>query len=206
MRARVLFAAATAVFCVVPAGAQEVVRVVPAVQVIRAVEGSASVTVDAFGPGNPSNPIHVIQRLLSLDKNADGRISPAEFPERMQALVQRADSDSDGVVTNAEVERLVRLVASARPNAQSSSAKKTATIADIVNDLRLPQPKHDLAMELAKRYTGGVRNVNNSRELSLSDLQGRMREVLDDEEYENFVAAADRLKSNGRFVVQGRSF
>jgi len=202
MRARVLFTAAAMLLSIASTGAQEV-RATQAIQVLRAPGGSSSVGVisDVVVPGNRVNPADVIQRLLSLDKDGDGRISRAEFPERMQALVQRADSDNDGVVTKDEVEKLVRLVASARPNPQLPP-KKAATMADIVNDLRLPQPKHDLAMELAQRYREGVRNVNNSRELNLPELQRRMRELLDDEEYDNFVAAADRLKTNGRIVFQ----
>ena len=189
MRTITLFAAVAAVFSTAPTAGQEAGRAVPAVLTGQP-GGVVGGVVDGIGPGR-FDPADVIKRLFSLDKDADGRLARAEFPERMQGLVERVDSDSDDIVNKEEVDRFVRLAASARPN-PPSSPKKAATIADIVNDLRLPQPKHDLAIEVAKKYNG-----NDPR--TAGELHNRMREVLDNEEYENFMAAAARLKHSGQF-------
>jgi len=47
-----------------------------------------------------------VARLLAFDKNADGKVTRAELTdERLQALFERADTDRDGALTRAEIER-----------------------------------------------------------------------------------------------------
>ena len=59
----------------------------------------------------------------------------------------------------------------------------------IVKDLKLSQKKHELALWIVGRHAL-PRDLN---EATRSPLFGEMRAVLDDQEYEDFVAATARL-------------
>lgn len=60
------------------------------------------------GPGGPqTDPQEMVNRLLQFDKDGDGRLSKAELPERMQALMERADANQDGFLTKEELLKLV---------------------------------------------------------------------------------------------------
>jgi hypothetical protein len=53
-----------------------------------------------------ATPDLVVARLMSFDRNADGRLVADELPERMQNLVARGDSSHDGALDGAEIRRL----------------------------------------------------------------------------------------------------
>lgn len=50
----------------------------------------------------------MVERVMALDKNKDGKISADEAGERMAGLMRRADEDKDGVVTRSELEAAMR--------------------------------------------------------------------------------------------------
>ncbi len=52
-------------------------------------------------------PDQMIARVLSFDRNRDGRIALDELAERMQGLVARGDSSGDGALDAAEIRTLV---------------------------------------------------------------------------------------------------
>ena len=146
----------------------------------------------------------VVNRILSFDADDDQRVTRDELPERMQGLVERGDRDGDGVLTAQEVETLVVGQTSDDLRTRRISGQtKPFGLADVVSDLKLPQPKHDLAMALVKAHSV-PRNVNDPASIDRDTLHARMRELLDDEEYEDFVAAAARI-SAGRVgaIVRG---
>jgi hypothetical protein len=69
----------------------------------------------AFGPGGPGgrgmmmagpNPQELVTRLLTFDKNGDGKLSKAELPERLQAMLDRGDANKDGFLDKAELTKL----------------------------------------------------------------------------------------------------
>lgn len=53
------------------------------------------------------NDDHVVARLLSFDRNRDGRIARAELIERMQGLVTRGDVNGDGALDPIEINALI---------------------------------------------------------------------------------------------------
>lgn len=46
-----------------------------------------------------------VKTLMRFDANADGRLSRAELPERMQRIFDRADDDKDGYLMPAEIQK-----------------------------------------------------------------------------------------------------
>ncbi len=53
-------------------------------------------------------PHQIAERTFeAFDKNKDKKITPDELPERMKAMVERADADKDGAVTEEELEKLI---------------------------------------------------------------------------------------------------
>ena len=52
------------------------------------------------------NPEQVVARLMSFDRNRDGRVAVAELSERMEGLVARGDRDADGALDASEIRAL----------------------------------------------------------------------------------------------------
>ena len=138
--------------------------------------------------GPMSSPDAVIERLESFDANGDHRISRAELPERMQALVARGDRNADAALDSEEIRALVTAASSERVSF-SFSAEPSEGLPGVVNDLKLPAVKHEHALAIVSRHKL-PRSVN---EATSSGLFAEMKALLDDEEYENFVAATARL-------------
>lgn len=53
----------------------------------------------------------MLTRLLNLDKNKDGKLSKDEVGERFQPIIEKADSNGDGVATKEEIEAYVKKAA-----------------------------------------------------------------------------------------------
>ena len=138
-------------------------------------------------PGPARSPQAVIDRVLSFDANADHRVSRDELPERMQGLVARGDRNADAALDSDEIRALMK-AGSTPPTRVSFRSQSMEGLRGVVSDLRLPQAKHVRALVLV---SGPV--VNRVPD---SALLGEMKALLDDEEYENFVAAATRLSRN----------
>ena len=137
------------------------------------------------------NASDVLERILSFDANKDHRIARDELPERMEGLVSRGDKNQDGLLTPDEVGALLD-TRPATPQ-QSVAAPGAQTLADVIADLKLPLNTHNLAMATVKAPL----NANAPTRFSIDTA---MRELLDDEDYENFVAAADRMQRAPRLI------
>jgi hypothetical protein len=133
------------------------------------------------------SPDAIVKRVLSFDANGDDRIARDELPERMEGLVSRGDTNRDGFLTSDEVVALVDTRPTS-PRRTNVIVRRPGSIADVIADLKLPPPTHNLALAIVK----APRNVHDP---ASADFQVEMRELLDDEDYENFVAAVARLRS-----------
>jgi hypothetical protein len=153
-------------------------------------------TVLPAGPGR--SPRAVIDRLVSFDVNADQRISRDELPERMQGLIARGDRNADAALDSDEIRALVN-AASAERNHVSFRSQPSEGLAGVLSDLKLPPAKHARALAIAS----APQLHRNLKEPASSELYKEMRELLDDEEYENFVAAAARVLRSPVGVVGG---
>ena len=151
-----------------------------------------------------NSPEQIMQRVLSFDVDGDTRIIADELPERMQHLVARGDGNGDGYLAPDEIRKLVSTERSARLAGATSIGPRDG-LTGVVSDLRLPPPKHEQALAIVRGHTV-PRIVNNPNSVEMKDVYARLRELLDDEEYENFFAAATRLRRTPNIVVSGGVF
>jgi Ca2+-binding EF-hand superfamily protein len=56
--------------------------------------------------GSGSNAAEMVSRLLEFDENKDGKLSKNEVSERMQTIIQRADTNKDGFADKAELTKM----------------------------------------------------------------------------------------------------
>jgi hypothetical protein len=147
-------------------------------------------------------PVDVVNRVWSFDSDGDDRVAEHELPERMQPLVARGDVNRNGYLDSDEIMQLVDRKPFT-PVVGFSPARGLPTgLSGVVSDLRLPQPTHDQAMAIV-RSVSGVRNVNDPNSLDVIMMQAKLRELLGEEDYENFVAAAARRHPEPVVVVRG---
>jgi cytochrome c peroxidase len=139
----------------------------------------------------------VIERLVSFDRNADQRISRDELPERMQDLVARGDRNADAALGSDEIRDLVTAASSERVRVFFHT-QPSEGLPGVIKDLKLPPAKHASALAIVSAHKL-PRNVNDP---TRSELYGEMRALLDDEEYENFVAAAARLSKSPQIGIR----
>jgi hypothetical protein len=164
--------------------------------VVAADAGSAGPPGEASQPERLArfNPARVVNRIMSFDRDADGRITKDELPERMQELVARHDRNDDGVLTADEVRTSVDSRFTVRGGIITSGAAADEGLPGVINDLKLPASKREQALAIVQ----GQPAARNDP----ADVYTKMRQLLDDEEYTNFEAAARRL-TFGRGVVGG---
>lgn len=75
--------------------------------------GDTKLTEDELRPtprgterGAGPNPEEMVRRLMEFDKNSDGKLAKDELPERVQAMMDRADADKDGFLSKDEIRKL----------------------------------------------------------------------------------------------------
>jgi hypothetical protein len=138
----------------------------------------------------PFNPTRVVDRIMSFDRDGDGRITKDELPERMQELIARHDRNDDGALTFDEA----RASVDSRFTFQSGARHDDIAAADeglagVINDLKLTPSRREQALAIVQGHTW-VLNIN---EPAVADVYAKIRQLLDAEEYTNFEAAARRL-------------
>jgi hypothetical protein len=139
------------------------------------------------------NPTALLDRILSFDANGDDRISRDELPERMEGLVRRGDRNQDGYLTSDEIVPLIDIQPSVSRRPFSVNVRGSGSLADIIADLKLPAATHNRALAIVN----GPRNVYDAANV---DFKAEMKDLLNDEDYENYVAAAARLRSTPRII------
>lgn len=141
--------------------------------------------------GTMNTPIVVVDRLLSFDADSDHRIARGELPERMQGLVARGDDNQDGFLDSDEIRALIN-APPPEPRRVSMFRRDSEGLVGVIRDLKLPAERHTRALDIVRAHKI-PRIVNDPDSVDLYDA---MRELLDDEEYGDFVAAAKRLTTN----------
>jgi Ca2+-binding EF-hand superfamily protein len=54
----------------------------------------------------PANNSEMLSRVMSFDKNEDGKLTKDELPERMQGLLERGDANADGALDKDELAKI----------------------------------------------------------------------------------------------------
>jgi len=137
--------------------------------------------------GPATSPAAVIEHLMSRDVNADGRIARDELPERMQELVARGDKNADAALDSHEIRALVNAAASERIR-RAFRPPTSEGLPGVISDLKLPPARYERALVIVSAH-----KPPDIEDPASSALFGEMKALLDDEEYQNFVAATTRL-------------
>ena len=155
----------------------------------------APTTVQLFiAPSTSASPDVVVARLMSFDRNADGRIVTDELPERMQGVLVRGDSSNDGALDRDEIRSLAL---SPTPNLALRTSQHSGgwgfgggfdfdtskRIDDALEDLRLASDTRQKARDLVKTF---IADADANAE---GDLQAALARVLSKEQLEEFRTA-----------------
>jgi hypothetical protein len=155
----------------------------------------------------------IVERIMAFDKNKDGKVTKDELPERMHHLIALGDTNNDGALDRDEIRKLVTTRATAlggignvgfgtggvavRAEGRAISGPafgpgpgpRPGVIEEVVDDLKLSAKKKDQAMAIVKAHEENVRKLMDQ---ARADLFHKMREILSEEELQNFKAALDR--------------
>lgn len=149
------------------------------------------------------SPEMVVTRLMSFDRNQDGKVSADELSERMQAVVARADRSGDGALDAAEIR-----AAAAAPAARKAGVGGSYTfgdmsgvplrtrIADAIDDLRLPAGLGEQARHIGDTYAGEVEAA------ALARLRAAVAPMLTEAQLAQFEASATAPRSTGVMVTR----
>lgn len=105
-------------------------------------------------------PDDVVERLLSFDRNSDGKVGKDELAERMRHLVSRGDTDGDDALDPTELRRLATAPLAQREKmsfgrygfADESSLSSRSHVEGAIEDLRLASPLKQQASAIATAY------------------------------------------------------
>jgi len=158
--------------------------------------GAQVVTPAAVNPAPQATPDAVVARLMSFDRNHDGRIVRGELPERMQPLLSRGDASQDGSLDSAEVRRLAE---SPAPAVVLSNGLQVGHygfgdgfdfdtrlhIDGALDDLRLASETNNKAREIAHTFMSTI-EAN-----ATADLMASMKPLLSTEHFGQLKAAVE---------------
>jgi hypothetical protein len=161
----------------------------------------------------------MIERLLSYDKNKDGKITKDELPERMQGLIARGDTNKDGALDKEEIRKLASTLtrddfvgafggpggfkgkgkggfggpfAGKGPFGPKGGPGGAARAA--LDDLNLTGTTKEKAEAVVKTHQADVRRL---LDMARSDLLVKMKDVLSEQEYKTFKQGLDRRPPPG---------
>jgi hypothetical protein len=153
----------------------------------------------------------IVERIMSFDKNGDGKITVDELPERMQHLIALGDLDKDGALDKSEIAKLATtleaftnltgnggLPPGAPPKGPGpkgfgpkGGAFKGAAgeVQRTLDDLNVTGTTRDKADRALRAHQDKMRRLE---ELARSELILQMKEVLNEEDYRVLKSALDR--------------
>jgi hypothetical protein len=185
------------------------------------------------GPGGPGGrggrgltEDQIVERILTFDKNKDGKITKDELPERMQDLIAKGDTNKDGALDKDEIKKLAADLAReggfrgfdgrggpggrgrggpggfAGRGGPSGPGGPAGGLTRAVDDLNLSGTKKEKAETAVKAYEENVRKVTD---LARSDLLVKMKDLLSEQELKQFKDGLDRpFGPGGRGGPAGR--
>ncbi len=146
----------------------------------------------------------VVARMLSFDRNDDGKVEKAELAERMQPTVARGDVDGDGALDMAELRALASAPAQdgfpkffgsgSYGFADETSLSSRSRIDGALDDLVLAGPVRERAAAIVTAY------VDTLEVAAMTDLMTEMSNLLTTDQLADFKAAVD-AQLRGRSVT-----
>jgi Ca2+-binding EF-hand superfamily protein len=67
-------------------------------------DGDGALSTEELRPPRPPRGQGFVDRVMSFDDDDDGQVTADEMPQRMQRLLERADTNDDGAIDQAEAE------------------------------------------------------------------------------------------------------
>jgi EF hand len=160
----------------------------------------------------------IVERIMAFDKNKDGKVSKDELPERMHGLIARGDTNKDGALDKDEIKMLATAPGGFGPRGgfgfgiegpgpgapglfgPGPGVLGAAGIEGVVDDLKLSGKNKDQAMAAVRAHEENVRKLMDQ---SRAELLQKMKEILSEEEFEDFKAALDRPFGRTIFIDVG---
>jgi hypothetical protein len=171
------------------------------------------------GGGRRLTTDDIVERIMSFDKNKDGKITKDELPERMQFLIEKGDTNKDGALDKEEIKKLAAELAKdgsfdggagqggpggrggrGGPNGPGSGLT-LVMIERAADDLKLSDGKKETVAAAIKSHKEEARKLT---ELARAELLLQVGDLLSDEELKKFKSALDRAPSVGERPGGGR--
>jgi hypothetical protein len=155
----------------------------------------------------------VVARMLSFDRNNDGKVDRSELAERQQSLVTRGDFNGDGALDRSEVHRLavappleilnrnnlgVKQFGSSYGFADQTSLSSRNHINESLDDLRLAGPAKERAAVVVSAY------VDTLEATALADLLTELNTLMQPHQVSAFRAAIE-LSNRARVMTMDRN-
>jgi hypothetical protein len=158
------------------------------------------------GPARRLTTEDVVERIMSFDKNQDGKVTREELPERMQYLIDRGDTNKDGALDREEIRKLAAELAKegsplAGPGPQGRGAPggpgrglTLEAIERAVGELKLDEKKKELAASAVRAQREESVKLTT---LVRSELLLQMSEILSGQEFKDLKAEVARQPGVG---------
>jgi EF hand len=156
----------------------------------------------------------MVERIMSFDKNNDGKVTKDELPERMHDLITKGDRNKDGALDREEIKKLAadqprdddlvgRGPRGPGPGGRGGPKGKGGpkgrggppggpppfVIDEAVADLKLADAKKEAATAAVRAHHETVRKLTD---LARADLLLHMQDILNADEFKEFKVAFDR--------------
>src|SRR5688572_4112129 len=150
---------------------------------------------------SPVSPEIVVARVMSFDRDQDGKVSTEELSERMRTIVARGDTGGDGALDAAEIRAVAapgaRKVGSAGNYSfgDLTGVPIRTRIANALVDLCLPAGVSEEATRIADAYASEVEDA------ALAKLRDVVAPMLTEAQLAEFEASAKSPGASGVFVT-----
>lgn len=156
----------------------------------------------------PLNDADVVARIMSFDRNSDGRIEKLELAERMHVLVARGDKDGDAVLDSRElralattkqppVDQRVIIISGPYVFAEDAGLSSRLRIEGALEDLRLETGTRERATAIAASYAEALEDK------TAADLILELDPVLTTDQFLDVVLALDDRRFKARETMNG---
>jgi hypothetical protein len=146
-------------------------------------------------------PDDVVARLMSFDRNNDGRIEKAELAERMYTVMDRGDANGDGCLDRSEL----RILATAKPTQAAvrgfeHGSYMVGPTNEVSSRLHLEGAIDDLRLEAARKAPALAIVTTFSKTLDAdakAELLDSMKAILSPEQLLTFTTALEQERGTG---------